>query len=96
MSPLGPLISTRARPCAASGLWLDEKRIVFVDNGSTDGSAELVAAGFPGVLLLRNDRNFGYGAATNQGIELALKQGAEYVYSSSPKVIVCCPSARKL
>ncbi|MFH1149521.1 MAG: glycosyltransferase family 2 protein [Actinomycetota bacterium] len=49
-----------------------------VDNGSTDGSAAMVVSGFPGVQLVRNDRNVGYAAACNQGIH----------YSSEPVVLV--------
>lgn len=58
---------------------IDERRIVFVDNASTDGSPEAVSLGHPRARLLRNERNLGYGAATNQGIELALEEGAEFV-----------------
>ena len=59
---------------------IDEHRIVFVDNASTDGSPEAVALRFPRARLLRNERNLGYGAATNQGIELALGEGAQLVW----------------
>jgi len=41
-----------------------------VDNASTDGSAELVAADFPWVQLIRSPRNGGYAYANN----LALRQ----------------------
>jgi GT2 family glycosyltransferase len=41
---------------------------VVVDNGSTDGSIELVREQFPEVRLLVNERNCGYGAAANQAI----------------------------
>lgn len=44
--------------------------VVAVDNGSRDGSAELLAA-YPGVRLLRNDRNLGFAAAVNQAHRLA-------------------------
>jgi GT2 family glycosyltransferase len=40
--------------------------LVVVDNGSTDGSIELVASRFPQATLLVNERNRGYGAAANQ------------------------------
>ncbi|MFC6018115.1 glycosyltransferase [Plantactinospora solaniradicis] len=39
--------------------------VMAVDNGSTDGSAEMLA-GYPGVRLIRNDRNLGYAQAVNQ------------------------------
>ncbi len=45
--------------------------IIVVDNGSRDGSAEMVAAEFPRARLVRNDRNRGFCAANNQGIALA-------------------------
>ncbi len=39
-----------------------------VDNASTDGSAEMVAAAFPSVKLIRNGTNRGFGAGCNQAI----------------------------
>jgi GT2 family glycosyltransferase len=41
---------------------------VVVDNGSTDGSIELVGDGFPEMTLIVNEPNRGYGAAANQAI----------------------------
>jgi GT2 family glycosyltransferase len=43
--------------------------VVVVDNGSTDGSQEMVRAQFPRVQLVQNHSNVGLGRASNQGIE---------------------------
>jgi GT2 family glycosyltransferase len=43
--------------------------VVVVDNGSTDGSQEMLAEKFPQVKIVQNDHNVGLGKASNQGIE---------------------------
>jgi GT2 family glycosyltransferase len=45
--------------------------VIVVDNGSTDGSRELVRARFPAVRLLEPGENRGFGAANNAGMEVA-------------------------
>jgi GT2 family glycosyltransferase len=42
--------------------------ILLVDNASTDGSPEAVAAAFPSVRLIRNAANPGFGAANNRAV----------------------------
>lgn len=44
-------------------------KITVVDNGSTDGSIELIEEDFPTVKLIINESNLGYGAAMNKGIK---------------------------
>ena len=53
---------------------------ICVDNGSADGSADVVAARFPDVELLRNGTNLGYAGGNNVGIRRALELGAEWVW----------------
>jgi len=55
------------RRAAALGL---ADRVVFVDNGSTDGTLDRIAA-MPGVRLVRHERNLGYGASIRDGIATA-------------------------
>jgi GT2 family glycosyltransferase len=45
--------------------------VIVVDNGSTDGSPEMVSAEFPAVKLVRNARNEGFAHPNNVGMELA-------------------------
>lgn len=56
------------RDCLASVLREEPAEVVVVDNGSADDSRALVHSGFPGVLLLADFRNLGFGAAVNQGV----------------------------
>lgn len=43
--------------------------VVVVDNGSTDGSQQMLAEKYPHVKLLQNDCNVGLSKASNQGIQ---------------------------
>ncbi|MCZ6597624.1 MAG: glycosyltransferase family 2 protein [Planctomycetota bacterium] len=58
---------------------LPPERLVFIDNASTDRSREAVEERFDDLRLIVNDENLGFGRGVNQGIELALGEGAERV-----------------
>lgn len=47
--------------------------IIFIDNGSTDGSAEYVLENYPLAKVIRLERNTGFSFANNLGIGLAIK-----------------------
>lgn len=44
------------------------RRVILVDNASTDGSVEMVHAEFPWVEVIANTENTGFAAANNQGL----------------------------
>lgn len=54
--------------CLAS-LAEEPARVVVVDNGSSDGSREVVEEKFPEVRVIALDQNYGFCAAVNRGME---------------------------
>jgi GT2 family glycosyltransferase len=54
-------------------------RVMVVDNASSDGSPDVVAAEYPQVKLLRLPENLMYAGGNNAGIRAALSDGAEAV-----------------
>jgi len=53
---------------------------VVVDNGSTDGSENVIRTLFPSVRVIQTGKNLGYAGGNNVGIKHALSQGADYVW----------------
>ncbi len=63
--------------------------VVVVDNGSTDGSQQMLAEKYPQVKLIQNATNVGLGKASNQGIEAT---NGRYVLLLNNDTIVNGPS----
>ncbi|PTX21376.1 GT2 family glycosyltransferase [Pontibacter mucosus] len=54
-------------------------KVIVVDDGSTDGTADMLREEFPEVEVLFGDGNLFWTASVNLGIKHALQAGAEYV-----------------
>jgi hypothetical protein len=59
--------------------------VIVVDNGSTDGSRELVCGKFPAVQLIAMEKNTGFSCAVNAGIKAAQ---TEYVFLLNNDTVV--------
>ena len=63
--------------------------VVVVDNGSTDGSQDMLRRNFPRAKLIENDHNVGLGAACNQGMNAS---AGRYVLLLNDDTLVNGPS----
>ena len=79
----------RLRECLASieaHLCGVPHEVLVVDNDSSDGSPEMVEESFPGVRLIRNAENVGFGRANNQAMRVA--RGRWFMLLNSDAVLV--------
>ncbi len=63
-------------------------KVIAVDNGSSDTTANDIANRYPEVYLIRNKKNFGFAEGNNVGIRYSLKQSADYVALLNQDTIV--------
>jgi GT2 family glycosyltransferase len=60
------LLQSLDEHCASEAI-----EIILVDNGSVDGSAGFFRENYPGIKLIANNKNLGYGKAVNQAAKIA-------------------------
>ena len=57
--------------------------VIVSDNGSVDGSIEMLKKEFPQVVLIENNANLGFGTANNRGLAVAKGQYIFYLNSDT-------------
>lgn len=62
--------------------------ILVVDNASKDGSPELIADKFPGIKIIRNNKNLGFAGGMNVGIRETMGLNPEFILLLNQDVIV--------
>jgi hypothetical protein len=60
--------------------------VIVSDNGSKDGSVEMIKEEFPQVVLIENNANLGFGAANNRGLKIA--KGKYIFYLNSDTILL--------
>lgn len=70
--------------------------IVLVDNGSHDGSCEVVRTAFPHVRLIRNPVNLGFAEGNNVALRQVLSEGYPYVLLLNNDTVVAQDAVRRL
>ena len=60
--------------------------VIVSDNGSKDGSVEMIRAEFPEVVLIENGANLGFGAANNRALDVA--KGKYVLYLNSDTILL--------
>lgn len=60
--------------------------VIVSDNGSKDGSIEMLKTDFPQVILIENNTNLGFGAANNRALDIA--KGKYIFYLNSDTILL--------
>lgn len=53
-------------------------RVYIIDNGSTDGTQELIREKYPNFIFYQSESNLGFGKANNIGLKMALEDGCTH------------------
>lgn len=82
------LIDTRECLQSLQEVTYENKEIIVVDNGSSDGSQEYMRQNYHDIILLENTENLGFAEGNNKGIQIALKNGADYIFLLNNDTII--------
>jgi GT2 family glycosyltransferase len=72
--------ATRLRTCLDSLRdQTQQHQVIVVDNGSVDGSVDIIQKEYPKAILIQHDKNKGFAGGVNPGIKYAINESAKYV-----------------
>jgi GT2 family glycosyltransferase len=57
-----------------------KNKILIIDNASSDGTVELIKNFFPEIEIIELGDNIGFGKANNIGLNIAIKDNADYIF----------------
>jgi GT2 family glycosyltransferase/UDP-galactopyranose mutase len=72
------------------------RKIIVVDNGSSDQTPQKVKQDFPDVYVIENGQNLGVPAGYNVGFRYALEQGADYILMLNNDTVIAPDMIEKL
>jgi len=53
---------------------------IVVDNASSDDTIQYIKENYPEIILIKSDKNLGFGQANNKGMKYALDNNADYIF----------------
>jgi hypothetical protein len=70
--------------------------IIVVDNGSSDGSVQIIRQRYPFITIIPNGNNLGFAMGNNVGIRRALDMDADYIWCLNNDTVVAKDTLAKL
>jgi GT2 family glycosyltransferase len=71
-------------------------KILLVDNGSSDGTPELIRQQYPQIQVIENSNNLGVPAGYNVGFRVALQKNADYILMLNNDTIISADMVSQL
>lgn len=74
----------------------DNNKVYIIDNGSSDGTQEVIKSKFPQFIFHETNQNLGFGKANNLGLKMAVEDGMDYFFLLNQDAHVSWDNIHKL